>query len=91
MSAFGVQVRSALALPELLSTIAVANPIKALVILVFMIRVSFIVLFIGLQYHETNLASGAQTMRLGWAGPVSNVLGGMTLTGQIHCFVLRLS
>jgi hypothetical protein len=49
-----------------------------------MIRFSFIVLFLGLQYHEMNLDTGAQTMRLGWAGPVSYVLGGMTLTG---CFL----
>lgn len=50
-----------------------------------MIQFSSVVLFLGLQYHEMSLDTGAQTTRLGWAGPVSYVLGGMTLTG---CFFL---
>jgi hypothetical protein len=49
----------------------------------FMIRASFVALFLDLQYHEMNLASGAQTIRLGWAGPVSYLHGRATLTG---CF-----
>jgi len=48
-----------------------------------MILFSIIVLFVGLQYHEMSLASGAQTIRLGGAGPVSHLHGGATLTG---CF-----
>ena len=51
----------------------------------FMIRVSFVVLFLDLQYHEMNLASGAQTIRLGWAGPVSYLHGRATLTGCFFC------
>jgi len=50
----------------------------------FMIRASFVALFLDLQYHEMNLASGAQTIRLGWAGPVSYLHGRATLTG---CFL----
>ena len=52
-----------------------------------MIRVSFVVLFLDLQYHEMNLASGAQTIRLGWAGPVSYLHGRATLTG---CFLFTI-
>jgi hypothetical protein len=40
-------------------------------------------LFLGLLYHDKSLGSGVQTIRPGWAGPVSYLLGGMTLTG---CF-----
>jgi len=52
-----------------------------------MIYTSIIVLFLGLQYHEMSLASGAQTMRLGGAGPVSHLHGGATPTG---CFSVTL-
>jgi hypothetical protein len=52
-----------------------------------MIRVSFVVLFLSLQYHEMNLASGAQTIRLGWAGPVSYLHGRATLTGCFFCLL----
>jgi len=55
------------------------------VICVFIIRFSFIVLFLGLQYHEMSLDTGAQTIRLGWAGPVSRLHGSAVLTG---CFFL---
>jgi hypothetical protein len=51
----------------------------------FMIQFSSVVLFLGLQYHEMNLASGVQTFRLGWAGPVSFLHGRAALTG---CFLL---
>jgi len=44
---------------------------------------SNVVLPLGLRYHEVNLAPGAQTIRLGRAGPVSYLLGGVTLAG---CF-----
>ena len=46
-----------------------------------MIRASFVALFLDLQYHEMNLASGAQTIRLGGAGPVSFLHGRATLAG----------
>jgi len=36
-----------------------------------MIQFSIIVLLLGLQYYEMNLAPGVQTIRLGGAGPVS--------------------
>jgi len=45
---------------------------------------SKLVLFAGLRYYEQTLVSGVQTMRPGWAGPVSVLLGGEGLTG---CFV----
>jgi hypothetical protein len=53
-----------------------------------MIYFSSIVLLLGLQYHEMSLDTGAQTIRLGWAGPVSYVLGGMTLAGRFYLFCL---
>jgi hypothetical protein len=53
-----------------------------------MIRYSIIVLFLGLQYYERSLDSGAQTYRLGWAGPVSYLHGDAALTG---CFFCRYS
>jgi len=37
----------------------------------------------GLQYYEMSLAHGVQTVRRGRTGPVSHLLGGVTLTG---CF-----
>ncbi len=49
---------------------------------VFMIRFSFVVLFLDLQYHEMNLASGAQTFRLGWVGPVSLLHGSAVYSWQ---------
>jgi len=49
-----------------------------------MIRFSFVVPFLGLRYHELSLASGAQTYRLAWAGPVSFLHGCALLTG---CFL----
>jgi len=48
-----------------------------------MICTSKLVLFAGLQYHGRTLVSGAQTIRPGRAGPVSDLLGGEELTG---CF-----
>ena len=61
----------------------------------FMIQFSSVVLFLGLQYHEMNLASGAQTYRLGWAGPVSFLHGRAVLTGCFYSvrplYSLRLS
>jgi hypothetical protein len=48
-----------------------------------MIHTSIIVLFLGLLYHDRSLVSGAQTIRPGWAGPVSYLHSGATLTG---CF-----
>jgi hypothetical protein len=51
-----------------------------------MICTSNLALFLGLQYHEMTLGSGVQTMHPGWVGPVSYLLGGVTLTGNI--FVL---
>ena len=39
----------------------------------------------GLQYDEMSLAHGVQTVRHGRTGPVSHLLGGVTLTG---CFFL---
>ncbi len=53
-----------------------------------MIRVSSVVLVLGLQYHEMSLDMGAQTIRPRWAGPVSYVLGGMTLAGRFCLFCL---
>jgi len=52
-----------------------------------MICTSKLVLFVGLQYHQETLISGAQTIRPGWAGPVSVLLGGEGLTG---CFLFSL-
>lgn len=54
----------------------------------FMIGLSIVVLLGGLRYHEGSLDTGAQTIRPGWAGPVSYVLGGMTLTG---CFLYTVT
>jgi hypothetical protein len=51
----------------------------------FMVQCSCVDPFLGLRYHEMSLDTGAQTMRLGWAGPVSLVHGSATLTG---CFLL---
>jgi len=53
------------------------------VIVFLMIQFSIIVLFLGLQYDSMSLDSGAQTNRLGWAGPVSLLYGTAILTG---CF-----
>jgi hypothetical protein len=36
-----------------------------------MIHTSILVLFLGSLYHDKSLDSGAQTIRPGWAGPVS--------------------
>jgi len=52
-------------------------------LLLFMIHISILVLFLGLQYDDWSLYPGAQTVRSGSAGPVSRLLGGMALTG---CF-----
>jgi hypothetical protein len=38
----------------------------------------------GLQYYEMSLAHGVQAVRRGRTGPVSHLLGGVTLTG---CFL----
>jgi hypothetical protein len=38
------------------------------------IHISILVLFLGLPYHDRSLGSGAQTIRPGWAGPVSQCL-----------------
>jgi len=48
-----------------------------------MIHFSCVVLFLGLQYHEMSLDAGAQTIRLGWAGPVSLLHGRAALTGCV--------
>lgn len=50
-----------------------------------MIHTSNIVLSLGLQYYEMSLIPGVQTIRQGLTGPVSYLLGGVTLTG---CFFL---
>ena len=39
----------------------------------------------GLQYYEMSLVHGVQTVRPGRTGPVSYLLGGVTLTG---CFFI---
>jgi len=52
-----------------------------------MIHTSILVLFLGLLYHDKSLVSGVQTIRPGWAGPVSYRLGGLTLTG---CFLFSV-
>ena len=52
-----------------------------------MIQFSGIVLLLGLQYHEMSLDAGAQTIRLGWVGPVSSLHGSAALTG---CFLFSL-
>jgi hypothetical protein len=49
-----------------------------------MAATSIITSSFGLPYHEEGLVPGAQTIRLGQVGPVSDLLGGIALTG---CFV----
>jgi hypothetical protein len=49
-----------------------------------MIHTSILVLLLGLLYHDMSLGSGAQTIRPGWAGPVSYLFDDVTLTG---CFL----
>jgi hypothetical protein len=52
-----------------------------------MINTSKLVLFTGLLYHYMSLASGVQTIRPSWPGPVSCLLGGTKLAG---CFLSSL-
>jgi len=49
----------------------------------FIIHTSILVLFPDLLYHDKSLGSSAQTIRPGWVGPVSILLGDEGLTG---CF-----
>jgi len=56
-------------------------------IVLFMIRFSSVVPFLGLRYHKVSLDAGAQTTRLGWAGPVSFLHGRAALAG---CFFVLL-
>jgi len=46
-----------------------------------MINTSKLVLFTGLLYHYMSLASGVQTIRPSWPGPVSDLFGDVMLTG----------
>jgi hypothetical protein len=64
-----------------------ANTSETVFLFLNIIHTSILVLFLGLPYHGKSLGSGAQTIRPGWAGPVSYVLGGMTLTG---CFLFSI-
>jgi hypothetical protein len=50
---------------------------------VFMIHTSVLVLFLGLLYNDKSLGAGVQTIRPRLAGPVSCLVGDVTLTG---CF-----
>jgi hypothetical protein len=46
-----------------------------------------------LQYYDKSLALGEQTIRPGQVGPVSSMLGGVTLTGcflHFNYFVFQL-
>jgi hypothetical protein len=51
-----------------------------------MIHTSRVVVLLRLPYYGGTLVPGAQTIRPGWAGPVSVLLGGEGLTG---CFLLQ--
>ena len=53
-------------------------------IVLFMIRFSSVVPFLGLRYHKVSLDAGAQTTRSGLAGPVSFLHGRAALAG---CFL----
>ena len=56
-----------------------------------MINTSILVLILGLPYHDVDLVSGAQTVRPGWAGPVSYLFSGVMLTGCFFLFHLMSS
>ena len=63
---------------------------KTVFLLQNMIHTSYVVLSPGLQYHEMSRGSGVQTVHLSWAGPVSDLLGGVILAGYF-CTVLNES
>jgi hypothetical protein len=49
-----------------------------------MINTSVLVLILGLLYHYMSLASGVQTIRPSWPGPVSDVLAGAHSPAVFH-------
>jgi hypothetical protein len=53
---------------------AKANMSKIVLMFLNIIHTSILFLFLGLLYHDRSLGSGVQTIRPGWAGPVSHCL-----------------